>query len=62
MATKTKHRKGAEVMGPDGSMTLGGHLKELRNRVVFCAVLYAVAFLGFLTFADQLINILTAMA
>ena len=22
-------------MGPDGSMTLGGHLKELRNRVVF---------------------------
>ena len=34
-------------MGPDGSMTLGGHLKELRNRVVFCAVLYAVAFLVF---------------
>ena len=49
-------------MGPDGSMTLGGHLKELRNRVVFCAVLYAVAFLGFLAVADQLINVLTAMA
>ena len=47
---------------PDGSMTLGGHLKELRNRVVFCAVLYAVAFLGFLAVADQLINVLTAMA
>ena len=62
MATLFKHRKGAEAMGPDGSMTLGGHLKELRNRVVFCAVLYAVAFLGFLAVADQLINVLTAMA
>ena len=62
MATLFKHRKGAEAMGPDGSMTLVGHLKELRNRAVFCAVLYAVAFLGFLAVADQLINILTAMA
>ena len=62
MATLFKHRKGAEVMDAEGNMTLGGHLKELRNRVVFCAVVYAVAFLGFLAIADQLINILTAMA
>ena len=62
MATKFKHRKGAEVMGDDGSMTLSGHLRELRNRIVICAVIYIVAAVGFLAIADQLIDFLTAMA
>ena len=62
MATKIKHRKGAEVMGDDGSMTLSGHLRELRNRIVICAVIYIVAAVGFLAIADQLIDFLTAMA
>ena len=62
MATKDKLRKGAEVMDADGSMTLGGHLRELRNRIIFCAVIYAVAAVGFLAIADQLIDFLTAMA
>ena len=62
MATKFKHRKGAEEMGDDGSMTLSGHLRELRNRVVICAVIYIVAAVGFLAIADQLIDFLTAMA
>lgn len=62
MATKFKHRKGAEAMGDDGSMTLSGHLRELRNRIVFCAVIYIVAAVGFLAIADQLIDFLTAMA
>ena len=62
MATKTKHRKGAEVMDAGGSMTLGGHLRELRNRVVICAVIYFVAAVGFLAIAADLINFLTAIA
>ena len=32
MATNKKRKKKAEVMAEDGSMTLTGHLKELRNR------------------------------
>ncbi len=62
MATKTKRKKGAEVMDVEGNMTLGGHLKELRNRMIFCAVIYFIAAVGFLAIADQLINFLTAIA
>lgn len=62
MATNIKHRKGTKAADPEGNMTLSGHLKELRNRVVICAVIYIVAAVGFLTIADQLINFLTAMA
>ena len=58
----TTKNDGAEVMGDDGSMTLSGHLRELRNRIVICAVIYIVAAVGFLAIADQLINFLTAMA
>ncbi len=57
----TKRKKKTEAE-PDGSMTLGGHLKELRNRVVFCAVVYIVAAVVFLTMSDKLIDFLTAMA
>ena len=38
MATNVKRKKKAEVMPDDGSMTLTGHLKELRNRLIVCAV------------------------
>ena len=38
MATNVKRKKKAEVMSDDGSMTLTGHLKELRNRLIICAV------------------------
>ena len=37
MATNVKRKKKAEVMSDDGSMTLTGHLKELRNRLIICA-------------------------
>ena len=37
MATNVKRKKKAEVMSEDGSMTLTGHLKELRNRLIICA-------------------------
>ena len=62
MATNIKHRKGTKAVDSEGNMTLSGHLKELRNRVVICAVIYIVAAVGFLTISDQLINFLTAMA
>ena len=50
MATNVKRKKKAEVMEDDGSMTLTGHLKELRNRLIICAVIYGVLLLLFHVF------------
>ena len=61
MATNVKRKKKAEVMTDDGSMTLTGHLKELRNRLIVCAVVFVVAVVVTLMYADRLIDILTAM-
>ena len=62
MATNVKRKKKAEVVSDDGSMTLTGHLKELRNRLIVCAVVFVVGVVGFLAVADKLIDLLTAMA
>ena len=62
MATNVKRKKKAEVMSDDGSMTLTGHLKELRNRLIICAVVFVVGVVGFLSISDKLIDLLTAMA
>ena len=43
MATNVKRKKKAEVLSDDGSMTLTGHLKELRNRLIICAAVFVVA-------------------
>ena len=48
-------------MEDDGSMTLTGHLKELRNRLIICAVVFVVSVVITLMYADRLIDILTAM-
>ena len=62
MATNVKRKKKkAEVMAEDGSMTLTGHLKELRNRLIICAVVFVVSVVITLMYADRLIDILTAM-
>ena len=61
MATNVKRKKKAEVMTEDGSMTLTGHLKELRNRLIICAVVFVVGVIGFLAISDKLIDLLTAM-
>lgn len=62
MATNVKRKKKkAEVMTDDGSMTLTGHLKELRNRLIVCAVVFVVGVVGFLAISDKLIDLLTAM-
>ncbi len=61
MSTKIKHKKAAEVMTDDGSMSLTGHLRELRNRVLVCAVVFVVATVVFLTISDRLVDLLAAM-
>ncbi|MGN0707244.1 MAG: twin-arginine translocase subunit TatC [Faecalibacterium sp.] len=62
MATNVKRTKKAEVVQDDGSMTLTGHLKELRNRLIVCAVVFVVGVIAFLAVSDKLIDLLTAMA
>ena len=61
MATNVKRKKKAEVMAEDGSMTLTGHLKELRNRLIICAVVFVGGVVVSLAYADRLIDLLTAM-
>lgn len=61
MATNIKRKKNAEVMTDDGSMTLTGHLKELRNRLIICALVFVVGVVVSLAYADRLIDLLTAM-
>ena len=56
MATNMKRKKKAEVMEDDGSMTLTGHLKELRNRLIICAVVFVVGVVVSLAYADRLID------
>ena len=60
MATNVKRKKKAEVID-DGNMTLTGHLKELRNRLIVCAVVFVAAVVVTLAYADRLIDLLTAM-
>lgn len=45
----------------DGSMSLSGHLKELRNRILVVVILLLVAFTVCLSFAPNLITFLTDM-
>lgn len=61
MATNIKRKKNAEVMTDDGSMTLTGHLKELRNRLIICALVFVVAIIVSIVYADRIIDLLTAM-
>ena len=56
---KKKAEKAAA--SPDGSMSLSGHLKELRNRILVCVVLLVVVFGVCLSFAPQLVTLLTDM-
>ena len=42
-------------------MTLSGHLRELRNRVVVCIVCLVVSFLAGLNYSEEIVNMLTDM-
>ena len=55
----TKKTKQPKVSDPDGNMSLSGHLKELRNRILVCVVLLLVAFTACLSIAPRLVTALT---
>ncbi len=57
MARKSKARRD----NPDGSMSLSGHLRELRNRVLFCLLALLAGFAACLGFAPKLVTLLTDM-
>ncbi len=54
-----RRQKGSH--GKEKNMTLSGHLRELRNRVVVCLVCLIVTFLAGLHFAPDIIDFLTDM-
>lgn len=66
MAANVKRKEKASEIAADngegGNMTLTGHLKELRNRLMWCALVFVVGTVYFLTISDKLIDLLTAMA
>ena len=45
----------------DGSMSLGGHMKELRNRLAVCAAVFAIGTVYFLANAAKLVTLLADM-
>lgn len=62
MATKVKRKTKAEIIADGGSMTLTGHLKELRNRLIICGLVFFVGVVVFLMYSDRIIDFLTAIA
>lgn len=56
---KTLTKKAA--VEPGGNMSLGGHMKELRNRLLVCALVFVVGTVYFIGIADQLVDMLTNM-
>ena len=46
---------------PDGSMSISGHLKELRNRVLICVIVLVLGFCLCLAFAPKLVTLFTDM-
>lgn len=52
-------RKKRKEQQPGGTMTLTGHLKELRNRIVICVVFLVISFLVGLHFAPDIVSVLT---
>lgn len=59
MATETN--KEAERTDNGGSMSLTGHLREMRNRIIICIVLFAAGFAVCLAFAPRLVTLLTEL-
>lgn len=53
-----KKSKAAAVEN-DGSMSLSGHLRELRNRVAVCVAVLVLGFFGCLSIAGKLVTMLT---
>ena len=53
--------KAKEAPNPDGSMSLSGHLRELRNRILVCVLLLLAVFALCLSFAPRIVTLLTDM-
>jgi len=54
-----KKNKASAAAENDGSMSLSGHLRELRNRVAVCVVVLVLGFFGCLSIAGKLVTMLT---
>ena len=54
-------KKAKQAASPDGSMSLSGHLKELRNRILVCVILLVAVFGLCLSVAPKLVTALTDM-
>lgn len=54
-----RRKKKAPSAPNNGEMSLSGHLKELRNRIVICVVFLVAAVLVCLFFAPQLVELFT---
>ena len=54
-------KKRSKPASPDGTMSLSGHLKELRNRIIVCVLFLVVFFLLGLHFAPNVVNVLTGI-
>ncbi len=57
MATKVNKKANA----PDGSMSLMGHIKEFRNRLIVCVVVFAIALIVGVTYGNVLVEALASL-
>ena len=58
---KTTNKKSKPEKSPDGTMSLSGHLKEMRNRIVVVLVVLLVGAVACFSFAPQIIEVLQGM-
>ncbi len=56
-----KNKQKKSKASSDGSMSLSGHLKELRNRVLICVIVLVAGFCACLGFAPKLVTLFTDM-
>ena len=52
-------KKSERNKSDDGTMSVSGHLKELRSRIIICVVCLVASFLIGLHFASDIVNLLT---
>ena len=57
--TSQKNNQGNET--DDKSMSVSGHLKELRNRIAVCLIVLLVAFFAGLSYADEITELLLSL-
>lgn len=53
--------KSGKTSNPDGSMSVSGHLKELRNRIIVIILVLVAGIVVAFAFADPIVNLLTNM-